>query len=73
MTMEREKALLSEIREMAQMSNTDIAQRVQVPVEGADAYFKSKIVSTMDIIIDELDYMMMEEAQKRNEPQVLQH
>lgn len=73
MTMEREKALLSAIKEIAQMSNSDIAQRYQVPVEGAEAYFKSKIVSTMDIIIDELDYMMMEEAQKRNEPQVLQH
>lgn len=69
MTMEREKALLSAIREIAQMSNSDIAQRYQVPVEGAEAYFKSKIVSTMDIIIDDLDYMMVEAAKNTNEPQ----
>lgn len=66
MTMQQERKLLSEIRTMAAMDKTAIAETYKQPIDNADDYFKTKTCAVLDVIIDDLDYeIQREEAQKR--------
>ena len=55
MTLEREKQMLTELREMAALDKSAIADRYQVPVDAADIYRQTKTVAVLDTVIDSLD------------------
>lgn len=55
MTAQLERKMLSEIRDMAAMDKSGIAERYKVPIDGADDYFRTKTTAVLDVIIDGLD------------------
>lgn len=55
MTLQMEKKMLSEIRTMASMDKTTIAETYHVPLDVADDYFKTKTTAVLDVVIDGLD------------------
>jgi len=55
MTLERERQMLTELRELASLDKTAIADRYQVAVDAADIYRQTKTVAVLDTVIDGLD------------------
>ena len=55
MTLQREKQLLTEVRDMAALDKTSMSERYKIPVDGADDYFRIKCVAVLDTVIDGLD------------------
>lgn len=55
MKVQMEKRMLSEVRQMAAMDKTTIAETYHVPVDCADDYFKTKTTAVLDVVIDGLD------------------
>lgn len=46
------------------MSKSDIAQKFQVPVDNAEDYFRTKTMSIIDTIVDDLDVYIAEDKAK---------
>lgn len=69
MTLEREKIMLTEIREMASMDKTEIAERYKIPIDAAEIYRMTKTTAVLDTVIDGLDeaiaFYAAEDAKKR--------
>lgn len=63
MTLVRERELLTELREMASLDKTDLAERYRVPIDAADSYFRVKVMAVLDTIVDGLN----EEIQYQDE------
>ena len=55
MSLEREKQMLTELRQLASMDKTDIADAYKVPVDAADIYRQTKTTAVLDTVIDSLD------------------
>ena len=55
MTLEREKLMLTEIREMAAMDKSEISERYKVPIDSADVYRTTKTIAVLDTVVDGLD------------------
>lgn len=55
MTLEREKKMLLELRQMASMDKTEIAELYKVPIDSADVYRMTKTTAVLDTIMDSLD------------------
>lgn len=55
MSEERERAMLSEIREMLAMDLSTLAERYQISIENANDYCKTKGIAILDCVIDNLD------------------
>lgn len=66
MTMQQELKLLTEIRTMAAMDKTAIAETYMQPIDTADSYFKSKASAILDVIIDDLQYEIAREQEAKH-------
>ena len=67
MTLEREKLMLTELRDMAALDKSAIADKYQISVDAADIYRMTKTVAVLDTVIDSLDEAIIwqqQEAQK---------
>lgn len=66
MILQQERKLLGEIRAMAAMDKTSIAEAYQQPIDNADDYFRAKTCAILDVIIDDLDYEIALENEKKH-------
>ena len=66
MLMIQERKLLQEIREMAAMDKSAIAEKYHQPIDNADDYFKTKTCAVLDVIIDDLNYEIQREQDQKH-------
>lgn len=65
MSEERERALLSEIREMFAMDLSTVAERYSVGIDSANDYRTTKAIAILDCVIDNLNELIAEKAAKK--------
>ena len=66
MTLAREREMLTDLREMASLDKSDIAEKYRVPIDSADIYFKTKTMAVLDTIIDGLTEEMNYQDQQKH-------
>lgn len=66
MLMQQERKLLAEIRTMAAMDKSTLAEKYHQSIDNADEYFKTKTCAVLDVIIDDLDYEIAKNEEEKH-------
>ena len=66
MTMQQEMKLLTELRAMAAMDKSTLAETYKQPIDFAEEYFKTKTCAVLDVIIDDLGYEIQREQESKH-------